>query len=160
MALWTPSAAVALPQFDDADTALAWVDSLKLVNVTVLDDWSAEAQARALAALRPVTGSPAGPSPAGRTWAAALAVPFGLRPGASVGLQFVYAWHFPNRLADFDRFGDTAPPPPGRPGSAIATPPGSPGPRTWLSTSPGGKATCSSALGAGTTPSTKAACPA
>ena len=113
MALWTPSAAVALPQFDDADTALAWVDSLKLVNVTVLDDWSAEAQARALAALRPVTGSPAGPSPAGRTWAAALAVPFGLRPGASVGLQFVYAWHFPNRLADFDRFGDTAPAPAG-----------------------------------------------
>ncbi len=113
MALWTPSAAAALPQFDDADTALAWVDSLKLVNVTVLDDWSAEAQARALAALRPVTGSPAGPSPAGRTWAAALAVPFGLRPGASVGLQFVYAWHFPNRLADFDRFGDTAPAPAG-----------------------------------------------
>ena len=111
MALWTPSAAVALPQFDDADTALAWVDSLKLVNVTVLDDWSAEAQARALAALRPVTGSPAGPSAPGRTWSAALAVPFGLRPGASVRLQFVYAWHFPNRRADFDRFGDTAPAP-------------------------------------------------
>jgi non-lysosomal glucosylceramidase len=109
MALWTPSPAVPLPQFDDADTALAFADSLKLVNVTVLDDWSAEASARALAELRPVPRNPQGPSPAGHTWAGALAVPFGVDPGASVELQFVYAWHFPNRLADFDRFGDAQP---------------------------------------------------
>ena len=113
MAVWTPAAAAALPQFDDADAALAFADSLKLVGVTVLDDWSAEASARALAALRPVMRGPNGPSPAGRTWAAALAVPFGLRPGASVERQFVYAWHFPNRLADFDRFGDAQPVPSG-----------------------------------------------
>jgi non-lysosomal glucosylceramidase len=106
MALWTPSPAVQLPQFDDADAALAFADSLKLANVTVLDDWSAQASARALAELRPVMFGADGPSPAGRTWAAALAVPFGLSPGASVDLQFVYAWHFPNRLADFDRFGE------------------------------------------------------
>lgn len=113
MALWTPAAAAALPQFGDADTALAFADSLKLVNVTVLDDWSAEAAARDLAELRPVVRGPAGPSPAGRTWAAGLAVPFGLRPGASAELQFVYAWHFPNRLADFDRFGAAQPMPGG-----------------------------------------------
>jgi uncharacterized protein (DUF608 family) len=105
MALWTPAAAAALPQFADADTALAFADSLKLANVTVLDDWSAEASARALAELRPVVRGPAGPSPAGRTWAAALAVPFAVQPGESVSLEVVYAWHFPNRLADFDRFG-------------------------------------------------------
>jgi non-lysosomal glucosylceramidase len=109
MALWTPAAAAALPQFDDADAALAFADSLKLVNVTVLDDWSAEASARALAELRPVLRGPEGPSPAGRTWAAAVAVPFSVPPGASVERQFVYAWHFPNRVADFDRFGDAVP---------------------------------------------------
>ncbi len=113
MALWTPAAAVALPQFDDADAALAFADSLKLANVTVLDDWSAEASARALAELSPVTRGARGPSPAGRTWAAALAVPFGIAPGASVEVQFVYAWHFPNRRADFDRFGDAGPAPSG-----------------------------------------------
>jgi non-lysosomal glucosylceramidase len=109
MALWTPAAAATLPQFDDADAALAFADSLKLVNVTVLDDWSAEASARALAELRPVMRGPEGPSPAGRTWAAAIAVPFSVPPGASVERQFVYAWHFPNRVADFDRFGDAVP---------------------------------------------------
>ncbi|HUN31332.1 MAG TPA: GH116 family glycosyl-hydrolase [Trebonia sp.] len=105
MALWTPRPAAALPQFDDADSALAFADSLKLVNVTVLDDWTAEASSRALAALRPALRGPDGPSPSGRTWAGALAVPFGVGPGQSVEVQFVYAWHFPNRRADFDRFG-------------------------------------------------------
>jgi non-lysosomal glucosylceramidase len=113
MALWTPGAALALPQFDDADAALAFADSLKLGNVTVLDDWRPEAMARALAALRPVVRGSQGPSPAGRTWGGALAVPFGVDPGASVEVQFVYAWHFPNRLADFDRFGDVGPMPSG-----------------------------------------------
>ena len=37
----------------------------------------------AMAGLRPVTRDPAGASLPGRTWAGALAVPFGLRPGAS-----------------------------------------------------------------------------
>ncbi|HUN36357.1 MAG TPA: GH116 family glycosyl-hydrolase [Trebonia sp.] len=109
MALWTPAAAMALPQFDDADAALAFADSLKLGSVTVLDDWSPEAMARALAALRPVVRGAEGASPAGRTWGGALAVPFGVGPGSSTEIQFVYAWHFPNRLADFDRFGDAQP---------------------------------------------------
>jgi non-lysosomal glucosylceramidase len=110
MALWTPSAAKALPQFDDADTALAFADSLKLVNVAVLDDWSPQSLARGVEALRPVMRGPEGPSAPGRTWAGALAIPFGLRPGETAELQFVYAWHFPNRLADFDRFGDAPEP--------------------------------------------------
>jgi len=105
MTLWTPATGVALPQFDDPDTALAFADSLKLVGPSQSGDWSSEAVADAVSRLRPVIRSPAGPSPAGGTWSAALAVPFGLGPGESADVQFVYAWHFPNRYADFDRFG-------------------------------------------------------
>jgi non-lysosomal glucosylceramidase len=109
MALWTPSPAAVLPQFDDADAALAFVDSLKLLHPTAAGDWSAAAIAGAVRGLRPAVRSPAGPSPAGSTWSAAVAVPFGLSPGASADLEIVYAWHFPNRFADFDRFGDPVP---------------------------------------------------
>jgi non-lysosomal glucosylceramidase len=109
MALWSPSPAALLPQFDDADAALAFVSSLKLVHPTAAGDWSAASVAEAVRELRVPMRSPAGPSPAGRTWSAALAVPFGLRPGASAELEIVYAWHFPNRFADFDRFGDHVP---------------------------------------------------
>ncbi len=76
MALWSRGQAMALPQFDDADAALAFVSSLKLLTPTVLEDWSTGAVARALRALRPVVRAPIGPSPAGSTWAGALAVPF------------------------------------------------------------------------------------
>jgi non-lysosomal glucosylceramidase len=106
MALWTPGPAAALRQFDDADAVLAFADSLKLVGPSQAGDWSREAIRHAVSRLRPAMQAPAGPSPAGRTWSAALAVPFGLSPGESAELQFVYAWHFPNRYADFDRFGD------------------------------------------------------
>jgi hypothetical protein len=37
-----------------------------------------------MAELRPVMHGPEGPSPAGRTWAVAIAVPFSVAPGASV----------------------------------------------------------------------------
>lgn len=121
MALWTPSPAAALAQFDDADTALVFAESLKLVGPTAADDWSAASVARAVGALRPVLRGPSGPSPAGSTWSAALAVPFGLGPGASAELEIVYAWHFPNRMADFDRFGDAAPPRPAWIGNHYAT---------------------------------------
>jgi non-lysosomal glucosylceramidase len=106
MVLWTPSPAAMLPQFDDADAALAFADSLKLVYPTAAGDWSAAAVAEAVRGLQVAGHGPAGPSPAGSTWAAALAVPFGLAPGESADLEVVYAWHFPNRFADFDRFGD------------------------------------------------------
>jgi non-lysosomal glucosylceramidase len=107
MALWTSATAYALPQFDDADTALALVDSLKLLTPVVLEDWSPAAVSRAVAALRPPVHLPTGPSAAGTTWAGGLAVPIHLKPGESTTVEIVYAWHFPNRYADFDRFGDS-----------------------------------------------------
>jgi len=109
MALWTPSPAATLAQFDDADSVLAFADSLPVLGANVPLDWSRAEVARALGQVRPALCSATGPSPAGRTWSAALAIPFGLRPGESRHVQVVYAWHFPNRYADFDRFGDPQP---------------------------------------------------
>ena len=106
MALWSPNVSVALPQFDDADTALAAVDALKLLTPVVLEDWGGESVAQAVAALRSPVRWPTGASAPGTTWAGALAVPFHVEPGQTVTRRFVVAWHFPNRYADFDRFGD------------------------------------------------------
>ncbi|BEP13031.1 non-lysosomal glucosylceramidase [Acidothermaceae bacterium B102] len=105
MTLWSPSPAAVLPQFDDADTALAFVDSLKLLGPTVLEDWSPAAVARSLSALRPPVAAPSRPSNPGSTWAAGLAVPFHLAPGETATVEIVHAWHFPNRYNDFDAFG-------------------------------------------------------
>jgi non-lysosomal glucosylceramidase len=103
--LWTSSPAVALPQFDDCETALTFADSLKLLAPTVLDDWTAQSVARAVAALNPPLRSPRRPSAPGCTWAGCLAVPFHIRPGQTAAVEMVIAWHFPNRYADFDQFG-------------------------------------------------------
>jgi non-lysosomal glucosylceramidase len=46
-----------------------------------------------------------GASPAGRTWNGALAVPYALEPGGSASISFVLAWHFPNRIVDWDQGG-------------------------------------------------------
>jgi non-lysosomal glucosylceramidase len=46
-----------------------------------------------------------GPSPAGRTWNAALAVPYALGPGETACISFVMTWHFPNRVVDWDQGG-------------------------------------------------------
>ncbi len=107
MALWTPGPAVPLPQFADADAALLAVDSFKLLTPVVLEDWSDKAVARAVAAMRLPARWPTGPSPTGSTWSGGLALPVHVPPGATVHLRLVYAWHFPNRYADFDRFGDS-----------------------------------------------------
>jgi non-lysosomal glucosylceramidase len=109
MAIWTPSPAATLAQFDDADAVLAFADSLKVLGANVPLDWTSDDVARALGRVRPAMRSAVGPSPAGRTWSGALAIPFGLRPGQSAEVQVVCAWHFPNRFADFDRFGDPQP---------------------------------------------------
>lgn len=45
-----------------------------------------------------------GPSPQGQTWNAGLAVTFDLRPGQSADIEFVIAWHFPNRYVNFDQY--------------------------------------------------------
>jgi non-lysosomal glucosylceramidase len=107
MALWTPGPAVVQPEVDDVDTAFAFVDGLKLLSPVVLEDWSDDAVRRATAAVRPVVTRPDRPSAAGSTWAGALAVPLHVRPGETVSRRVAFAWHFPNRLADFDRFGDS-----------------------------------------------------
>jgi non-lysosomal glucosylceramidase len=108
MALWTKSPALALAQFDDTDAALTFVDSLKLLAPTVFDDWTLESVARSTTALTPPVHSPDRASAPGRTWAGCLAVPFHLLPGATADIEFVIAWHFPNRHADFDQFGREA----------------------------------------------------
>ena len=41
---------------------------------------------------------PAQPSPPGRTWYGALAVPVSLKPGQQRQVTFLIAWHFPNRI--------------------------------------------------------------
>ncbi|MEV5960342.1 GH116 family glycosyl-hydrolase [Kribbella sp. NPDC051952] len=46
-----------------------------------------------------------GASAAGSTWNGGLAVPFALAPGESAEVQFLIAWHFPNRYVDFNQFG-------------------------------------------------------
>ena len=43
------------------------------------------------------------PSPAGRTWNGALAVPFSLDPGESRTITFFVAWHFPNRYVNWSQ---------------------------------------------------------
>ena len=108
MALWTGAPSLALPQFDDADAALAFVSSLKLLAPLVLDDWSAESINAALATFRSVVRSPTGPSAPGRTWAGGLAAPFHIEPGETRTIELLIAWHFPNRYIGSDQFGSTA----------------------------------------------------
>jgi uncharacterized protein (DUF608 family) len=107
MVLWSPDTATAFPQFDDADAALAAVDALKLLGPVVFEEWTDDSIARATAALRVPVRWPEGPSAPGSTWAGGLALPLVVQPGETVTRSAVYAWHFPNRVADFDRFGDS-----------------------------------------------------
>ena len=44
---------------------------------------------------------PVGPSPKGRTWNGALAVPTTLRPGEEKSVVFFIAWHFPNYCVEW-----------------------------------------------------------
>ena len=104
-AIWADSLAVPFTSFDDADAALRFLDSLKLLAPTVFDDWSEQSIARSVAALQPASGIPEGPSQPGRTWAGGLGVPFHLDPGESRRIEFVHTWHFPNRLIGSDQFG-------------------------------------------------------
>jgi non-lysosomal glucosylceramidase len=52
---------------------------------------------------------PHGPTPPGRTWDGALALPFTLAPGERTALRFTIAWHFPNRVVDFQQPGALRP---------------------------------------------------
>lgn len=92
-----------------AEGVLALVESLKLVESGINNDWSPATVERGLRAMRPPYVEPQGPSPAGSTWNGALAVPFAVGPGETATIEFVLAWWFPNRTADFDQFGPDLP---------------------------------------------------
>lgn len=59
--------------------------------------------------LRQTTAGYSGPSPAGVTWAAGLAVPFALEPGESTTIRVTMTWYFPNRYVNFEQFGPPRP---------------------------------------------------
>lgn len=105
--LWTDGPAAALPRAADADAMLRFVETAKLVAPLQLGDYSEAALRAAVAEGVSPMRAPIGPSPAGHTWNAALAVAFALLPGETSTIDIVHAWWFPNRYADFDRFGPT-----------------------------------------------------
>jgi uncharacterized protein (DUF608 family) len=92
-----------------AEGILTLVESLKLVESGINNDWSMEAIARGLRTMRPPYVEPRGASPDGTTWDGALAVPFAVEPGETAAIEFLQAWWFPNRMADFDQFGPDLP---------------------------------------------------
>ncbi|MFI5910549.1 GH116 family glycosyl hydrolase [Dactylosporangium sp. NPDC051541] len=103
--LWTDAPAAVLPRAHDADALLRFVETLKLVAPTQLGDYSAAALREALRYGASPMRAPGGPSPAGHTWDAGVAAAFALAPEESTTVDIVHAWWFPNRYADFDRFG-------------------------------------------------------
>ncbi len=106
--LATSAPCVALPRFARSGDALRFVEALKLLGPTIDDDWSPAALRRACAEVPALLRVPSGPSAAGQTWSGALAAAFALPPGEVARVEFVIAWRFPNRLADFDQFGRRA----------------------------------------------------
>nr|BFE56735.1 non-lysosomal glucosylceramidase [Dactylosporangium thailandense] len=107
--LWTDSPAAVLPRAHDADALLRFAETVRLVAPTQLGDYSDAALRAALASGASPMRAPSGPSPAGHTWDAAVAAAFALAPGESTTIDIVHAWWFPNRYADFDRFGPQHP---------------------------------------------------
>jgi len=105
MLLWTDAPAAVLPRAHDADAVLRFAETLRLVAPTQLGDFSDAALRAALRHGASPMRAPVGPSPAGHTWDAAVAAGFALAPGESTTIDIVHAWWFPNRYADFDRFG-------------------------------------------------------
>jgi non-lysosomal glucosylceramidase len=106
LALSTAHPAAALPRCGSAREVLRWVETLKPLGPTIGGDWSDEALRAAIAAMASPWVVPAGASAPGTTWVGALAAAFALAPGASRELEFVLAWSFPNRVVDFDQFGE------------------------------------------------------
>jgi non-lysosomal glucosylceramidase len=105
LVLATRAPCVAFPRFARSGDALRFVEALKLLGPTIDGDWSAGALRSACADIPALLSVPTGPSAPGQTWSGALAAAFALAPGASRDVEFVIAWRFPNRLADFDQFG-------------------------------------------------------
>ncbi|WP_327001625.1 non-lysosomal glucosylceramidase [Dactylosporangium sp. NBC_01737] len=109
MLLWTDAPAAALPRAHSAEAMLRFVETAKLVTPIQLGDYSDAAMRAAVAAGVSPQRAPTGPSPAGHTWDAAVAAAFALQPGETATIDVVHAWWFPNRYAEFDRFGPQHP---------------------------------------------------
>jgi non-lysosomal glucosylceramidase len=109
MLLWSDGPAAVLPRAHDAEAMLRFVETAKLFTPSQLGDFGDAALREAVAQDVSPMRAPVGPSPAGHTWNAALAVAFAVRPGETTTVDIVHAWWFPNRYADFDRFGPSRP---------------------------------------------------
>ncbi|MEO3809539.1 GH116 family glycosyl-hydrolase [Sphaerisporangium sp. B11E5] len=105
MLLWTDGPAAALPRAAGTEAMLRFVETAKLVTPVQLGDFSEAALRAAVADGVSPMRAPSGPSLPGHTWDAAVAVAFALAPGETTTIDFVHTWWFPNRYADFDRFG-------------------------------------------------------
>jgi uncharacterized protein (DUF608 family) len=87
------------PRWNDPAQFIRFLEGLNQGNRARGHDWERERD------YRNMPTNPSGPSPAGTTWDAGIAVPFALKPGESTTIEFVLAWHFPNRYLNFDQFG-------------------------------------------------------
>ncbi|MBO3749620.1 hypothetical protein J5X84_26375 [Streptosporangiaceae bacterium NEAU-GS5] len=109
MLLWTDGPAAVLPRAASAEAMLRFAETAKLVAPIQLGDFGDAALRAAVAEGVSPMRAPVGPSPAGHTWNAAVAVAFALHPGETSTIDVVHAWWFPNRYADFDQFGPSQP---------------------------------------------------
>ncbi|GAA0263434.1 GH116 family glycosyl-hydrolase [Cryptosporangium japonicum] len=109
MLLWADRPAAVLPRSGGAAETLRFAEALKLVTPVQLWDFSRATIDEALTSIPPTLTGGEGPSPAGHTWDAVLAIPFALAPGEETTIEVVHAWYFPNRYVDWDQFGPERP---------------------------------------------------
>jgi len=99
-----------------AQAFLQWTDPQQFLDFLATRMWAVSfpmtpAQRRVdPAAVAVQMGSASHASPAGSTWCGGLVVPWWLASGESSHIRFALAWHFPNRVVNFEPFG---PPQPG-----------------------------------------------
>jgi uncharacterized protein (DUF608 family) len=105
LVLATGAPCVSLARFARSGDALRFVEGLKLLGPTIDENWSSAALRRACADAATRLHMPSGASSPGQTWSGALAAAFAVAPGQSSTVEFVIAWRYPNRLTDFDQFG-------------------------------------------------------
>ncbi|MET3807336.1 uncharacterized protein (DUF608 family) [Nakamurella sp. UYEF19] len=99
------SAAPVLTQWQRLDEYIAFLDARALNSGTSRlrsDRATGDPQ-------RHAPRSSVGASASGRTWNTGIGVPFELEPGQEKIVRFVMAWHFPNRIVNFEQFGPQRP---------------------------------------------------
>ena len=102
--LSTSHPAAALPRFAAADDLLRYMSTLQAVYPE--RDMDPREIRRLIRERAVAMSAPVGPSAPGETWNAAVVAAVGLEPGASVDVEFIHAWYFPNRYVDFDHNGN------------------------------------------------------